>query len=85
MPCATQNEVSEKDAEALVKAGVSVLCEGANMPCRSEAIDVLHENKVEFGPAKAANAGTALPCIHTQDEVKACYMGSLHYFVLRAG
>ena len=57
MPCATQNEVNASDAEALVTAGVKVLCEGANMPCSNDAIEVLHEAEVEFGPAKAANAG----------------------------
>jgi glutamate dehydrogenase (NADP+) len=57
LPCATQNEVDACDVEKLIKAGMKVLCEGANMPCRSEAIDALHEHKVEFGPAKAANAG----------------------------
>jgi glutamate dehydrogenase (NADP+) len=57
LPCATQNEVDASDVEALIKAGVSVLCEGANMPCRSEAIELLHEHHVEFGPAKACNAG----------------------------
>lgn len=57
LPCATQNEVNVEDAEALVKAGVTVLCEGSNMPSTGDAIEVLHENGVEFGPAKAANAG----------------------------
>ena len=57
LPCATQNEVDAEDAQALVKAGVTVLCEGANMPSTGNAIEVLHESGVEFGPAKAANAG----------------------------
>lgn len=57
LPCATQNEVDAADAHALVKAGVTVLCEGANMPSTADAIEVLHENDIEFGPAKACNAG----------------------------
>jgi glutamate dehydrogenase (NADP+) len=57
MPCATQNEVEAADVAALVEAGMTILCEGANMPCTSDAISLLHEKKVEFGPAKACNAG----------------------------
>lgn len=57
LPCATQNEVDVEDAHALIKAGVTVLCEGANMPSTTDAIEVLHKQGVEFGPAKACNAG----------------------------
>ena len=57
MPCATQNELDPTDAEALIKAGCKVVCEGANMPTTTAAIDLLHEKGIEFGPAKAANAG----------------------------
>ena len=57
MPCATQNERNEEDARMLVKNGVKVVCEGANMPCTPEAVAVFHENKIPFGPGKAANAG----------------------------
>jgi len=57
MPCATQNELNEEDARMLVKNGVKVVCEGANMPCTPEAVTVFHENKIPFGPGKAANAG----------------------------
>jgi len=57
IPCATQNEVSEDDAKSLVDNGVSIVCEGANMPCEAGAIKYLQKNKVLFGPAKAANAG----------------------------
>ena len=56
-PGATQNEVELEDAKALVKAGVKLVAEGANMPSNSEAIDYFHKNKIEFAPAKAANAG----------------------------
>jgi glutamate dehydrogenase (NADP+) len=57
MPCATQNEVNASDAQALVDAGLKLLLEGANMPTCSDAIELLHENRIEFGPAKACNAG----------------------------
>ena len=57
LPCATQNEINEESAKALVKNGVKVVCEGANMPSTPEAIAVFQEAGVLFGPAKAANAG----------------------------
>lgn len=57
LPCATQHEIDKESAEALVKNGVKVLCEGANMPSSLEAIKVFQDNGVLFGPAKAANAG----------------------------
>jgi glutamate dehydrogenase (NADP+) len=56
-PCATQNEINRKDAENLVRQGISLVCEGANMPCTPEAVDVLLDNKVLYAPGKAANAG----------------------------
>lgn len=57
LPCATQNEVSEDDAQALVKHGVKYIAEGANMPLTAEAIDVVREHGVAYAPGKAANAG----------------------------
>lgn len=56
-PSATQNEVNELDAKNLVKNGVKLLAEGANMPCTTEAIKVLLDAGVLYGPGKAANAG----------------------------
>lgn len=56
-PCATQNELNEDDAKALVANGCIAVTEGANMPSTLKAIDVFHEAGVSFGPAKAANAG----------------------------
>ena len=56
-PCATQNEINARDAENLVRQGVSLVCEGANMPCTPEAIDILLDHKVLYAPGKAANAG----------------------------
>ena len=57
LPCATQNELSSSDADALLAAGVRVVAEGANMPCEAEAIRKLHTAGVLFAPGKAANAG----------------------------
>lgn len=57
IPCATQNELNEQDAEALVKNGCVCVAEGANMPSTPEAVEVFSENKVLFGPGKAVNAG----------------------------
>ena len=57
LPCATQNEINKESAEALVKNGCTVVCEGANMPSTPEAIEVYLSNGVLYGPAKASNAG----------------------------
>ena len=57
LPCATQNEINEESAKALVANGVKVVCEGANMPSTPEAIKTFQDAGVLFGPAKAANAG----------------------------
>ena len=57
LPCATQNEINEASAKALVANGCMLVGEGANMPSTPEAISVFQSNGVLFGPAKAANAG----------------------------
>jgi len=57
LPCATQNELNEEDARALVANGCFAVGEGANMPCTPEAVRVFLANKVMFAPGKAANAG----------------------------
>jgi glutamate dehydrogenase (NADP+) len=56
-PSATQNEVNERDARNLLKNGVSVVSEGANMPTTREGVDLFLEKKILYGPGKAANAG----------------------------
>ncbi|MFK7975247.1 MAG: NADP-specific glutamate dehydrogenase [Halioglobus sp.] len=57
-PCATQNEINEDDAKALVKNGVRAVSEGANMPTELAAVNVFAQAKaVLHAPAKAANAG----------------------------
>ncbi|KAL9071149.1 MAG: hypothetical protein Q9157_005564 [Trypethelium eluteriae] len=64
LPSATQNEVSQDEADALVAAGAKFIAEGSNMGCTQEAIDVFEKNRREkrgdaiwYGPGKAANAG----------------------------
>ncbi len=57
LPCATQNEINEESAKALVKNGCFAVGEGANMPSTPEAIAVFQGSGVLFAPAKAANAG----------------------------
>jgi glutamate dehydrogenase/leucine dehydrogenase len=57
LPCATQNEVNGEEAKMLVKNGCICVAEGANMPSNPDAINVFLENKILFGPGKAANAG----------------------------
>ncbi|WZL87609.1 NADP-specific glutamate dehydrogenase [Salinimicrobium sp. 3283s] len=57
LPCATQNELQEDDARALVNNGCILVGEGANMPCTPEAIAVFQDSKILFSPGKASNAG----------------------------
>ena len=56
-PSATENEINGKDAQNLLNNGVFVVSEGANMPTDSEGVDLFIEEKILFGPGKAANAG----------------------------
>ena len=57
MPCATQNELDEKDAKSLVSNGCYCVSEGANMPSTPNAISHFHANGVLYAPGKASNAG----------------------------
>ena len=57
LPCATQNELTGDDAKALLRNGVVAVAEGANMPSTPDAVALLQDNGVLFGPGKAANAG----------------------------
>ncbi|HKK38320.1 MAG TPA: NADP-specific glutamate dehydrogenase [Cryomorphaceae bacterium] len=57
LPCATQNELTKEDAEQLIKKGLKLVAEGANMPTTPEAIEVFEENDIAFAPGKASNAG----------------------------
>ena len=57
IPCATQNEINISDAKQLIKNKCICVVEGANMPTEAEAVDLFIDNKILFGPGKAANAG----------------------------
>jgi len=57
MPCATQNEISVKDAKALLDNGVLAVCEGANMPTELDGVHAFIKAGILFAPGKAANAG----------------------------
>ncbi len=56
-PSATQNEINAKDAQNLIDNGVYVVSEGANMPTVPEGINLFVDQKILYGPGKAANAG----------------------------
>ncbi|MGB2602092.1 MAG: NADP-specific glutamate dehydrogenase [Candidatus Sulfotelmatobacter sp.] len=56
-PSATQNEITARDAANLIKNGVKLVAEGANMPSTLEATKLFLDAKILYGPAKAANAG----------------------------
>ncbi len=56
-PSATQNEINAKDAANLIKNGVYVVSEGANMPTTPDGVKIFLDKKILFGPSKAANAG----------------------------
>ncbi|MAC95162.1 MAG: NADP-specific glutamate dehydrogenase [Flavobacteriales bacterium] len=57
LPCATQNELNQKEAQTLIKNGLILVAEGANMPCTPEAVEEFHKAKIFFAPGKASNAG----------------------------
>jgi len=57
LPSATQNEINAKDAQHLINNGVFCVSEGANMPTTADGVDIFLDNKILYGPGKAANAG----------------------------
>ena len=57
LPCATQNELTEDDARALLDNGCSMVLEGANMPCTNKAQALFIKEKITYVPGKASNAG----------------------------
>lgn len=57
MPCATQNELDEENAQTLIDNGVAVVCEGANMPVTAAAAHLFREKCIAHAPGKASNAG----------------------------
>jgi len=56
-PSATENEINDKDAQNLIKREVFVVSEGANMPTTPEGVKIFLDEKILYGPGKAANAG----------------------------
>lgn len=56
-PSATQNEINGKDAQNLINNGCKLVSEGANMPTTPDGVDIYLDNKILYGPGKAANAG----------------------------
>ena len=57
LPCATQNELDEADAQQLIENNTTCVAEISNMGCTAEAVDLFIHNKVLFAPGKAVNAG----------------------------
>lgn len=57
IPCAIQNELNLDDAKEILANQVKIVCEGANMPCTPEAIELFESNNIPYAPGKAANAG----------------------------
>ena len=57
LPCATQNELPLSGVQSLIKNGVQLVAEGANMPTTPEAIEALQAAGVAYAPGKASNAG----------------------------
>ena len=57
LPCATQNEMNEEEAQMLIDNGCMCVSEGANMPCIPAAVTVFQKAKILFAPGKASNAG----------------------------
>ena len=57
LPCATQNELNQHDAEQLCQNGVKLVAEVSNMGCTAEAVDYFIEHKMPFAPGKAVNSG----------------------------
>lgn len=57
LPCATQNEINEEEARALLKNGCIGVSEGANMPTELAAIDAFQQAGILYAPSKAVNAG----------------------------
>ena len=63
-PCALENEINAKDADHLLKNGIKLVCEGADMPAVPEAVDCFIDADILYAPSKAANAGgVAVSCI----------------------
>ncbi|MCL2063328.1 MAG: NADP-specific glutamate dehydrogenase [Candidatus Cloacimonetes bacterium] len=73
LPCATQNELDEKDAKTLISNGVICVTEGANMPCTPEAMHLFKGAKILYAPGKASNAGgVSTSCLEMAQNATHC-------------
>jgi glutamate dehydrogenase (NADP+) len=57
-PCAIQNDLNGDDVKKLIKNGCKGIFEGANLPCNDDAIELIKQNNLAFGPNKASNSGS---------------------------
>jgi glutamate dehydrogenase (NADP+) len=57
LPCATENEINQDDAQKLIENGIMLIAEGANMPCTAKATELFRESDILYAPGKASNAG----------------------------
>jgi glutamate dehydrogenase (NADP+) len=76
-PCATQNEISKQDAYHLINNNVKLVCEGASMPCTTDAQDIIVDKGILYAPSKAANAGgVAVSGLElTQNSIRLSWLG----------
>ena len=76
-PCATQNEIGKTDAYHLINSNVKMVCEGASMPCTTEAQDIFIDKGILYAPSKAANAGgVAVSGLElTQNSIRLTWLG----------
>ena len=76
-PCATQNEIGKADAYHLINNNVKLICEGASMPCTSEAQEIFIDKGILYAPSKAANAGgVAVSGLElTQNSIRLSWLG----------
>ncbi|BBO84647.1 glutamate dehydrogenase [Desulfosarcina ovata subsp. sediminis] len=76
-PCATQNEIGKQDAYHLINNNVKLVCEGASMPCTTEAQEIFIDKGLLYAPSKAANAGgVAVSGLElTQNSIRLSWLG----------
>jgi len=76
-PCATQNEINAQDAYHLINNNVKLVCEGASMPCTSQARTIIMDKGILYGPGNAANAGgVAVSGLElTQNSIRLTWLG----------
>ena len=76
-PCATQNEIGKQDAYHLINNNVKLVCEGASMPCTTDARNIFMDKGILYAPSKAANAGgVAVSGLElTQNSIRLTWLG----------